>query len=133
MGVTGVDENYCWRGDLGFGRCCDDAPVERRRRCDSSEVREFLWIDDLAVGGDQTVGDLHRVDGVDAALPVEREGQLPADLDEVDAVRTPLTSHSHHHLRDALTAMYELARRGDLATAVGDVDGTWVQKGDQAG
>jgi hypothetical protein len=55
--------------------------------------------------------DLHRVDGVDAALPVEHEGELTADLDEIDAVRTPLATHSHHHLGNALTTMDELACR----------------------
>src|ERR1700754_3507888 len=101
--------------------------------CDSSDVREFVRVDDSAVRGDQTVCDLHRVDGMDAALPVEREGELAPDLDEIDVVRTPLATHSHHHIGNALTTTDDLARREDVAAAVGDVDGVRVQEPDQAG
>src|SRR4051794_9388196 len=101
--------------------------------CDSSDVRKFVRIDDPAVRADQTACDLHRVDAVDAALPEEHEGELPADLDEIDVVRTPLATHPHHHLGNALTTMDELACRRHLATTIGDVDGVRVQKPDQAG
>lgn len=80
---------------------------------------KVLTIDDPAVRGDQTICDLDRVDGMDPTLPVEHEGELAADLGEVDAVRVPPAPRTHHDRGDALAAVYELACRGDLAAAVG--------------
>lgn len=101
--------------------------------CDSSDAHEFVGIEDPAVCGDPAVCDLDRVDGVDPAFPAEHEGELAADLGEVDAVRVPLAPRTHHDLDDALAAVDELACRGDLAAAVGDIDGVRVQEPDQAG
>ncbi|MFF5584950.1 hypothetical protein [Streptomyces hygroscopicus] len=84
-------------------------------------------MDDPAVSGDQTVCDLDRVDGADPAFAVEHQGELAADLGEVDAVRVPLAPRTHHDLGDALAAVDEFARRGDLAAPVSDVDGVRVQ------
>ncbi|MEV6904301.1 hypothetical protein [Amycolatopsis sp. NPDC051372] len=56
---------------------------------------EFVRVSDPALRGDPTVCDLHRVDGLYAALPMEHEGELAADLDEIDVVGRPRGPDRH--------------------------------------